>query len=357
MKRSLAIVLALMMILTLFAGCSSGSEPSKAPESTTPESTAPESSAPESSAPAIDYSDYFKGEDVSLIVPWSAGGGSDTGARKLIPYVEKILGCTITVDNLTGGSGWVGWEKMLAGDTDGKTWAMVNWPTLFPGYLNPDYERKYNLDSFQLIANHVTDWSVIVINKDETRFSTMEELVAYAKDNLLTFGTTGAGTDDHILMLKLNDVLGTQFEMVASNGWSDNNAAIQGGHIDVTAANVGEVYSLLKEGTVKVLCVFSKDKVDLIADVPVFNTLGITDKSILNSSQRGFAMKAGVDPGIVKVVQDAFKQAINDPAHVDEMYALGLAVDYVNADDYHAQLIKDEQEILGMADIFGWKLP
>ncbi|MGE4352967.1 MAG: tripartite tricarboxylate transporter substrate-binding protein [Oscillospiraceae bacterium] len=352
MKRTLAIVFALILVLALFAGCSTGSSES----STAPESTAPESSAPESTEPTVDYSDYFKGENVTLIVPWSAGGGSDTGARKLIPYVEDILGCTITVENLTGGSGWVGWEKLLTGDTDGKTWAMVNWPTLFPGYLNPDYNRNYNLDSFQLIANHVTDWSVIVINKDETRFSTMEELVDYAKNNITTFGTTGSGTDDHILMLKLNDVLGTQFEMVASNGWSDNNAAIQGGHIDVTAANVGEVYSLVNDGTLKVLCVFSNDPVELIPDVPVFNSLGITDTSITNSSQRGFAMKAGVDPGIVKVVQDAFDQAINNPSHIEEMYALGLAVDYMNAEDYRVHLVNDEKDILGMADIFGWNI-
>ncbi|MGI6029074.1 MAG: tripartite tricarboxylate transporter substrate binding protein [Candidatus Heteroscillospira sp.] len=289
-----------------------------------------------------------------MICPWSAGGGSDNGVRLLVPYLEEALGTSITVINPTGGSGWVGWEQMLKADADGLTISLVNWPTLLPGYLDPAYERKHSLDDFQMIANHVTDDCVIVVNKNETRYTTAEEFFEYAKNNVVTYGTSGNGTDDHIMMCRINSALGTQLEQVASNGWADNSAAIQGGHLDATAANVGEVMNLAADGEVKVLCVFADEENPLLPGVPTFDSLGLCDTKLSGSSQRGYAVKAGTDPEIVAILEKAFETAITNPDHVAEMAKLGLKVDFIGAEDYTALTREQEEILIGMSDIMGW---
>ena len=336
MKKIAALVVAMAMALSL-ASCGgnpgSGSEPS-------------------GSSGGVDYPG---GETITLICPWAAGGGSDVGVRMLVPYLEKQLNTAVTVTNPTGGSGWIGWEQMLQGDADGLTISLVNWPTLMPGYLDPAYERDRSLDDFQLIANQITDDCVIAINKDETRYTTAEEFFEYAKTHEVTFGTTGFGTDDHILMCKLNDALGTQLVQVASTGWADNSASIQGGHIDATAANVGEVATLMESGELIVLCVFAEEENALLPGVPTFDSLGLCDTSIINSSQRGYAVKAGTDPAIVEILEEAFEAAINDPELVAALEETGLRTDFIPSAEYTELIKQQEQELIGMSDIMGWE--
>ena len=338
MKRIVALALALAMALSLTA-CGKESN----------------SSGNAGSTAGGGEVSYPNGKTITMICPWSAGGSSDNGVRLLVPYLEKELDTTITVINPTGGSGWVGWEQMLHADADGMMISLVNWPTLLPGYLDPSYGREYTLDDFQLIANAVTDDCVIAINKDETRYTTAEEFFEYAKTHEVTFGTTGNGTDDHILMCMLNDALGTNLVQVASSGWADNNAAIQGGHIDATAANVGEVMTLANDGELIVLCVFAEEENELLFGVPTFDSLGLCDTSIVNSSQRGYAVKDGTDPAILEILDTAFENAINNPEYIAEMEKLGLKTDYIAADDYTALIKEQEQTLIGMSDIMGWE--
>lgn len=348
MKRFAALAIALVMSLSLAACGNSGGS-----GGTTSGGGA---STPSGGDSAQQGTTYPNGKTITLICPWSAGGGSDNGVRMLVPHLEKELGTSITVINPTGGSGWVGWEQMLKADADGMTVSLVNWPTLLPGYLDPGYGRDYTLDNFQLIANHVTDDSVIAVKKDETRYTTAQEFFEYAKNNEITFGTTGNGTDDHILMCKLNDAMGTQLVQVASSGWSDNSAAIQGGHIDATAANVGEVANLMADGELIVLCVFAEEENPLLPGVPTFDSLKLCDTSIINSSQRGYAVKAGTDPAVVEILEKAFETAITNSEHAAEMEKLGLKTDFIGAEAYTELIKEQEQTLIGMADIMGWDL-
>lgn len=350
MKKLLA--LALASTLALSVGCSSSST-----------DTAEETSAPAEATAAVQSTDTAEAEDLSwpdgqgitIICPWSAGGGSDVGVRLLQPYLEEALGTNITVINPTGGSGWVGWEQMLNADSDGLTISLVNFPTLIPGYMDPSYARSYSLDDFVFVANHVTDACVICINKDETRFTNMEEFVAYAQENETTFGTAGNGTDDHILMNLLNEKLGTKLVQVPSTGWTDNNAAIQGGHIDATAANIGECATTVASGDVIVITVFAEEESDLLStSVPTFDSLGLCEDSIVLSSQRGYAVNADTDPAIVAIIEAALEDCITNPDHIAELAAMGLFADFQGTADWTATLNEQETTIYGMADTMGW---
>ena len=103
------------------------------------------------------------------------------------------------------------------------------------------------------------------------------------------------------------------------------------------------------------LCVFSDQENPLLPGVPTFDSLGLCDTSIIGSSQRGYAVKAGTDPAIVAVLEKAFENAITNPEHVQQMAdQFGLRVDFIGAADYTAHIKEEEAVLIGMSDIMGW---
>jgi tripartite-type tricarboxylate transporter receptor subunit TctC len=297
--------------------------------------------------------DFPGGKPVTLIVPWTAGGGSDIGARMVEPYLEEYLKTTVNVINPTGASGWIGWEQLLNGKADGYTIAMVNFPTLIPGYMDPALGRKHNLDSFAFLANHVTDASVIAIRKDEKRFTDLKSFVEYAKKNDVTASTSGNGSDDHVLLETVNAKAGTRMVQVPGNGWKDGYAALLGGHIDCSIANVGEVLVPIKNNELVCIAVFDRERSNFFPQVPTWKE--VMGSEIYVSSQRGFAAKAGTPQEILNKLAEALKYGITNKDQIAKMAAMGLKVDYIGPAEY-TKLVKEQEAVMqGMAGIMGWK--
>lgn len=289
---------------------------------------------------------------ISVIVSFAAGGGTDLGARTLLPYVEKELGVPMTVINKPGAGGWVGWLDLMNAKPDGYTIAMINTPNLITGYLDPKQNYKFDLNSFSLIGNQVTDAGVIAIRKDEKRFKTMKELVEYAKKNEVTITSTGIAGDDHIASLKLNKGQGTKFNAVHNKGVAESITAVLGGHVDVLFANVGEVTTLHNNKEINVLAVMAEKRAKSLPDVPTLKELGLGE--IYSWSARGFSAPKGVDPEKMKILTAAFEKAINNPEHIKKMADMGLEVDYQDPAAYLKALQAEEKSVIGIKDLLGW---
>ncbi|WP_408007985.1 tripartite tricarboxylate transporter substrate binding protein [Pseudalkalibacillus sp. A8] len=294
----------------------------------------------------------FPDKPINVIVSYEAGGGTDTGARILLPYVEEELGVTVNVINKPGGGGWVGWTELANADPDGYTIGYINTPNLMTGYLDPKFNRKQNLESFEPIANHVTDPGAIAIRADEDRFTNIEELMEYAKENELTATSTGVGSDDHYASLKLNDKFGTKFKPVHNKGAADSKASVLGGHVDVLFANVGELASLQKEGDIKIIAVMSKERSPFLEDVPTLEESGFED--VYSWSARGLAAPAGIDPEKLEILRAAFEKGIKNEEQKKKMGDMGLQVDYLDGEEYKQLLKDDEKAVKDLSDLMGW---
>lgn len=304
---------------------------------------------------AISYSvsaDTYPEKPVSAIISYGAGGNTDVGARILFPNVEKELGASLTIINKPGGGGWVGWTNLVNAKSDGYTIGYINTPNLITGYLNPSLKRDKNLDDFDLIANHVTDYGVISINKDEKRFNTISELVEYAKSNTLTVSTTGANGDDHIAMLKMNQKFGTQFVPVHTKGSANQRAAIQGGHVDVGFSNVGDTNNAHKGGELKVLAIMASERSKFLEDVPTLAESGFP--GVFSWSARGIAAPKGLAPEQLELLRKSFIKGMENPEHLKKMEEMGLMVDIKTGDDYKKMLMDEEAGVLGLKSILGW---
>jgi tripartite-type tricarboxylate transporter receptor subunit TctC len=295
----------------------------------------------------------FPTKPITLIVPYAAGGGSDVGARLISAEAEKILGKPIAIVNKPGANGWLGWTETLQAAPDGYTITHINTPSLITGYLDPQQNRTSTVDNFAPILLFVVDDGIIAVNPKEKRFTTLNELIAYAKNTELTATSTGVASDDDIVIKKLNQALGTKFIPVNLNGAGETIPAVMGGHVDVLVANVGEVKAPAENGEIKPLAVFSEERTPVMPDVPTVKE--ITGVSIVGASARGLAAPAGVDPQVMQILIDAYSKAAKNPDFLAKMAEQGLNVVSIAGNDYMANLKTEEGEVKELAPLFGWK--
>jgi len=333
MKKAMSFVFALVMIMSI-SSCGSNSG-SAADAKATPASNWPNKA-------------------ITILVPWSAGGGSDLAVRTLTPYVEKELGTSITVVNETGANGWIAWTNLAKADPDGYTMAQLNIPAFYSGYLDPQQKRDLKLDDFLPVTNEISDWGCLVVKGGDTRFSTAKELLDYSMTHELLAGDNGAGTNKHLLAeMLISNFKGVKITPVHQKGWSDSYAALLGGHIDIGWGSIGECLHGMQDGELKVLCVFAPKRSNMMPDVPTFNELGLGSK-ILSPADRGFVLPAGVDPAVYDKIVAAFMAATQNPEFVEKMQALGQAVNYMGGQEYQDYVREQEKVMLTYSSVLGW---
>lgn len=339
MKKMMSVLISMAMVLSLTACGSNGSSGGQSGQADV------SSQAGESGWPT---------KAITMIVPWSAGGGSDLAVRTLMPYVEKELGVSVTVLNTTGANGWIAWTELAKADPDGYTIAQLNIPAFYSGYLDPQQQRDINLDHFLPLTNEISDWGCLVVKAGDTRFSNAAEFIEYAKENELLAGDNGAGTNKHLLTEMLNDAVeGLKLTPVHQAGWSDSYAALLGGHIDVGWGSIGECLQGWQDGELDVFCVFAPERSSMMADVPTFNELNL-GAEILSPADRGFVLPAGVDEAVYEKLCNAFEAATKNPEFVEKMEALGQAVNYMGGQEYQDYVREQEQVMLKYSDVLGW---
>lgn len=343
MKKWHLVVLVYAVVMAIVTACGGASKPASEP--------AAGGAAPQPAAPAASEA-KFPSEPINLIVSYSPGGGTDTSARILQPFLEKELGVPVNVLNKPGGGGWVGWAELAAAKADGYTIGYINAPNILTGYLNPSANRKENLDSFQFLANQVSNPEIIAIRTDETRFTNIQELMEYAKTNEVTTTGTGVAGDDHVAALRLNKNFGTKFTAVQFPGTAESRTAVLGGHVDVLFASVDEVYSLHQNKELKVIAVMEKERSKFLPDVPTLEEGGFPN--VYSSSTRGIAAPVGVDPAKIEVLSKALENAIQNQEQVAKMEEMAIAIKYLNGPDYTAALKQEEAGVKEVFDLLGW---
>ena len=300
---------------------------------------------------SVGFAADYPTKPITLICGYSAGGSSDLLCRILANSLQEKLGVSVVVENLTGGGGWVCWNEMIKNTKpDGYTFCLVNTPNFNLGKYDATNPREYDITALDLLCNEVSDYNVIAINANETRFTDMASMIEYAKSNMLLFGASASGimSDDATIIERINAAFGTQIEQVTTTGAKDNETFLLNGSTDLLVGNVSDVLTGKANGTFKVLCVFAPERVDVMSDVPTCTELGLGD--IVGSSSRGYALPKGVDPEIREILYNALVEAINDPATVQALLDIGAVTNFVPQEEYAAFL---ENDIMTAKTVYG----
>lgn len=289
---------------------------------------------------------------ITMIVAYSAGGGTDIAARTLVPFLEEYLGndASITVTNRPGAGGEIGFTALATAEPDGYTIGFINTPNLLTIPIQRD--TRYTLEDIQPIANIVYDPGAFSVLPD-AGIENLEQLVEYAKANPgeVTYGTTGIGSDDHLAALAFERQAGVEFEHVPFDGNADVRAAVLGGHIMMASMNVSETIPDANEGTLVLLGQMAEERWEGAPDVPTFQEQGF---DIVMGSNRSLAAPAGVPEEAVQKLSEAVRATMEDPEFLEAAEEQALALSFRDTEEFTQDLQRLQEEYQALWEEEPW---
>jgi len=293
----------------------------------------------------------FPTRPVTVIVPWPAGGTTDISMRALATATEKHLGQPIVIENRPGAAGVIGPMQMAQNAApDGYTVAQIT----IPVFRYP-FTRKTTFDP----ANDLTyilalcGYTFGVVVRNDAPWKTFTEFLADAKANpgKINYGTPGAGTTLHVTMEQIARKQGIKWTHVPFKGTPETTNALLGGHIHAAADATGWA-PLVNSGQFRLLVIWTGTRSKTWPEVPTLREVGI---DFVSNSPFGLAGPKGMDPKVVKILHDAFKKGLEDPAYLAAIAKLDQEVTYMNSEDYRAFALRQLVEQKQVVEDFGLK--
>ena len=286
----------------------------------------------------------FPARPIKLICPWPAGGSSDMVMRALAESASKVLRQQVVIENKPGASGMLGPNELLKAAPDGYTLSQLT-----IGVARLPHMQKMQFDplrDFTYIAC-LTGYTFGIVVKADSPFKTIKDLVQFAKANpgKFSYGSTGAGTTPHLAVEEFASKAGIQLTHVPFKGSSDGLQALLGGHIDAHSDATGWAPHV-EAGTMRLLATYGSKRTKRWPQVPTLNELGY---DTVSDSPFGIGGPRGMDPKVVRLLQDAFKKTLSDPAVLASFEKYDQPVIYMDSEEYTnfilASYVKEKRTI------------
>lgn len=264
--------------------------------------------------------DAFPAKQVTIIMPWSLGGGPDTIARQVASYGEKYLGVPVIVENKTGGAGTIAMTAAMMAKDDGYTMVVANGPlfSLTPAFQKVTYQLS---DITPLIGMRIVEF-VVLTNPSKSGISTLDGLKKAGKT--IKYATTGGpGNDSYTMISVLFKKLGIPAEAVPYNGGQDAINALAGGHVDVAIGSPPVYRDYVKNGQFVCLGTFIPEGIEVegIGRIPSFKEQGIDAEFV---GMDYFAVRSSVDEHKKAVLTEFIKKVYADPEFKKFMKGMGM---------------------------------
>ncbi len=277
---------------------------------------------------------------ISLIVPFAAGGPTDTVARLIAQSMSTTLKQTVIVENAGGAGGTIGATKAARSPADGYT--------LFLHHIGqstaPSLYRKLPYDAvkdFEPIGL-VTDVPMTIISKKDFAPNDMKELVAYVKANKdkVTYANAGVGSASHLCGMLLMTAMQTDVTTVPYKGTGPAMNDILGGQVDFMCDQTTNTTGQIKAGKVKVFAVTTPKRVPSLPDVPTAQEAGLPGFDL--AVWHGLYAPKGTPKAVVDKVAAALQTALKDPTIKARFAELGtepVAADQATPDALRKKLV------------------
>lgn len=284
----------------------------------------------------------FPERDITLIVPWAPGGGTDTVARTLVRNAKKYLGVGVNVVNRTGGTGVVGMQAVSQAKPDGYTIGLITFHLSSYRLLGVSNLSYRDFEPIALLNRSPTAFLV----KADSQFKNLEDLIDYAKKNpgVVTVANSGAGAVPHLAAALLAKQHGIKFTFVPFDGGAPARTAVLGGHVTMLAANVEEVLQVYKTKQLRYLAIMNNERLPLFPDAPTAAEAGFPMQNLL-LDWRGLAAPKGTPPEIMATLREGFKKMAEDPEYQKLMDELAMPRAYVEGEQFRVFLDNIEKTL------------
>ena len=287
-------------------------------------------------AASMAQSSDYPSRPIEIVVPASAGGGTDVLARAFAEAAKKHLPQPMVVNNKPGASGAIGMGEMINAKPDGYKLCMVIVEITILPHLGL---TKYTWEDFQPIARLNADPAAITVRADAP-WNTIEEFLAASQKSPggMKMGNSGNGSIWHLAHAALEDKAGVKFTPIPFQGAAPAVVALLGGHIDAVSVSPGEVSAHVAGGKLKILAIMSDQRVKGFEKVPTLKERNI-DLSI--GAWRGLAAPKGTPPEILAALRAAARKAAEESSFKESLDKLNLGYAYADADGFRAAMQKD----------------
>ncbi len=333
MTRAITLLVAMVSVAVL-AGCSQSpptASPTAAQAAAPP--TAAQAAAPTAAPAAVPKASYpEKGKSVNFIVPWAAGGTTDTIGRLAASALEREFGVPFQVVNKAGANSQVGLTELTRSKPDGYTMALTNLPTTAITYTDPENKAVYGRKDFAPTANLTIDAYVIAVKADGP-FKDLKTFIdaAKAKPEGIKVSDSGLASATHFGTLLLQQAAGVKFAAVHFDGSAPAMTALLGGHVDAMSGSSAGMMDQVKSGQVRLLGIMDTQESPHFPGVKTMESMGY---KVYIGPTIGFSMVAGTPKEIVDLVSATTKKVLADPEVKGRIDRLAYPIRYMDPQQF-----------------------
>jgi tripartite-type tricarboxylate transporter receptor subunit TctC len=293
-------------------------------------------------APRLAHAAWPADRPIQVFVSGPPGGGMDMLARTVLPFVMRRLpGASFVVINRPAAGGQLAFEGVAQAAPDGYTIGAAQAPNSI--VLPIERTVRYRVQDFTFLGNVIEDPCGLWVRADSP-IRSVADLVAAARQRpgQMTVGTAGAGSDDHLLMLALQDAASVEFSHVPFNGTPPIITNLLSRSIDVGSLNMSEGQSLMRDGTLRALAQGGPERWAGTPDTPTFREQGF---AILGGSTRGLIAPPNLPPEIRDALRAAVAAANADPEWLAAAARVNLPLRPMTAEAQQALFLEQDAQL------------
>jgi tripartite-type tricarboxylate transporter receptor subunit TctC len=262
-------------------------------------------------------------DNIEVIVPFSAGGPTDTVTRMVAEPMSQDLGVQIVVQNVDGAGGTVGAGQAAAAEPDGYTVLMHHIGMSTAPALYPDLAYDPVAD-FKTVGL-VTEVPMTIIARSDFEPETFEDFVTYVQENAdtVTMAHAGEGSASNLCGLLLTNALGVEVTEVPYDGTGPAMTELVGGQVDFMCDQTTNTTGQITGGKVKAYAVTTPERIEALPDLPTTAEAGQPDIQV--TVWHGLYVPAETPDEIVSTLTESLQVALADQTVIDQMADLGTA--------------------------------
>jgi tripartite-type tricarboxylate transporter receptor subunit TctC len=217
----------------------------------------------------------YPSHPITMILPFSAGGPTDTLARIIGARMQVLLGQPVIIENVTGAAGTIGVGRVARAAPDGYTLSVgpMNSHVLIGAVYNLPFDLLRDLEPVALLANNPS----VVVSKKNVPAKDLKELIAWVKANpdKVLAGTSGVGAATHLGGILFETLTGTRVQFIPYRGTGPSMQALVAGQIDLIFDQLSSSLPQIQEGTIRSYAVMSKTRAEAAPDIPTVDEAGL----------------------------------------------------------------------------------
>ena len=248
---------------------------------------------------------------ITMVVPFAAGGPTDTVARLVAEAMSKDLGQQVIIENVGGAGGTLGAGRVANAEADGYTVLLhhIGMATSATLYRKLPYDT---LNAFEYVGL-VTEVPMTIVARKDLEPTDLQGLIEYAKANkdTVTVANAGIGAASHLCGMLFMSALETPLVTVPYKGTGPAMTDLLGGQVDIMCDQTTNTTKQIQGGTIKAYAVTSPERLDVLKDVPTAAEGGLSDFQV--GIWHGIYAPKGTPAEAVSRLSESLKLALADP--------------------------------------------